>query len=625
MNYLSIEHLTKSYGDIILFDDVELHLNEGDKVALVGANGSGKSSLLKIISGSDLPDSGSVQINKNISWAFLTQDPKFNPEDTVDQAIFDSENSLLKLLKEYDYCMNNAETVSPERMEAAMTEMTERNAWDYDVKIKMILSKLKLDTIKQQIKYLSGGQKKRIALAQILIEDHDFLILDEPTNHLDLDMIEWLEDYLSRAKQTILMVTHDRYFLDAVCNEIIDLDMQQLVPYRGNYQYYLDKKEEMIASENSSIDKARNTFKKELEWMRRQPKARTTKSKSRIDAFYEVKKAAQKKRHEEDIKMDVKMTRLGNKIVNMKNVQKAFGDLKVLDGFEYSFQRGERIGIIGKNGVGKSTFLNMIAGLEQQDAGTIDVGDTVSFGYYTQSGIKLNEGKRVLDVVKDIAEVIPLGNGSNLTASAMLTLFNFPPKKQHVWVDTLSGGEKRRLYLLTILMKNPNFLILDEPTNDLDLKTLHTLEDFLLNFQGCVIIVSHDRYFMDKLVDHMFVFEGEGKIRDFNGIYTEYQEELKAQKKESRKESKSTESKSPTTADKPKEEIRKLSYNEKREFEKLDVEVPKLEDKKKKLEEDMSAPGLSNEQVMEMSQELSTLLIELEEKTMRWMELAEFM
>lgn len=620
MNYLSVENLTKSYGDIVLFDNVDLHIDEGNKVALVGANGSGKSSLLKIIAGLDIADSGTCQINKNISWAYLTQDPIFNPEDTIDQAIYDSSNPLLQTLKEYDYCMNNAETIDPDRMEKAMNQMQEKNAWDVEVKVKMILSKLKLDTITQQIKFLSGGQKKRIALAQILIEEHDFLILDEPTNHLDVDMIEWLEEYVSRSKQAILMVTHDRYFLDTVCSEIIDLDLQKLQVYRGNYQYYLEKKEEMINSENSSIDKARNTLKKEQEWMRRQPKARSTKSKSRIDAFYEVKKAAQIKRHDASVKMDVKMTRLGNKIVNMKNVKKAYGDLKILDGFDYNFQRGERIGIIGKNGVGKSTFLNMINGQEKYDSGHIDIGETVSFGYYTQSGIKLKEEKRVIDVIKDIAEIIPLGDGSKMTASGMLTLFNFPPKKQHTFVSTLSGGEKRRLYLLTILMKNPNFLILDEPTNDLDLKTLHTLEDFLLNFAGCVIIVSHDRYFMDKLVDHLFVFEGDGIVKDYNGIYTEYQEYLKVLKKGEKKEV-VVENKTEET---PTIEKRKLSYNEKKEFEELDNVIPTLENQKKDLEKKMCIPNISNQEVRELSESLSKLIIELENKTERWLELAEF-
>ena len=625
MNYLSVENLTKNYGDILLFDNITFHLNEGDKVALIGKNGSGKSTLLKIISELDISDDGSTKINPNITWNYLAQEPNLNEELNVWDAIFETDTPILRTIKEYEHCLANSETIAAERFEKALTAMEEASAWDYESKVKIILSSLKINNLQAIVKVLSGGQKKRIALARVLIEAPNLLILDEPTNHLDLDMIEWLESYLSTNKMTLLMVTHDRYFLDNVCDRIMDLDRHEIRTYQGNYAYFMEKKADLIASENSTVDKAKNLFRKEQEWMRRMPKARTTKSKSRINAFYEVKKVAQQKRHEDQLEMNVKMTRLGNKIINLKNVKKAYDDLNILDGFDYQFKRGERLGIVGDNGVGKSTFLNMIAGLEKHDAGNIDIGDTVKIGYYTQKGIQLKGDHKVIDVIKEIAEFIPMGDGSKLSASGLLTMFAFPPKKQQAYVSLLSGGEKRRLFLLTILVKNPNFLILDEPTNDLDLITLHTLEDFLLNFQGCVIIVSHDRYFMDKLVDHIFVFEGEGKIRDFNGIYSEYRLDLDDRKKLKKQiekgivEDPNAKKEETLKAEEPKV---KLSFNEKKEFEGLEGQIFLLEEKKTEIEAKL-AEGGDNQAIMELSNELSEVLAALSTKEARWLALAD--
>lgn len=636
MNYLSVENLTKHYGDILLFENITFHLNEGDKVALIGKNGSGKSSLLKIIAGIDIADEGETRINSNYNWGYLPQEPPLNPELNVWDAVFDSNNPTLSAIREYEYCLDHTDSVATERFEKALAQMEELKAWDYETKIKSILSNLKINDLERLIKVLSGGQKKRIALAKILIEAPQFLILDEPTNHLDLDMIEWLESYLSKQKMTLLMVTHDRYFLDNVCERILDLDRHEIRTYNGNYAYFMEKKADLIASESATIDKARNLFRKEQEWMRRMPKARTTKSKSRINAFYEIKKIAHQKREEDQILMDVKMTRLGNKIVNIKNLKKAYGeDTIILDGFDYNFRKGERLGIVGDNGVGKSTFLNMIAGLEKQDSGHIDVGETVQIGYYTQSGIQLKGDRKVIDVIKEIAEFIPMSDGSKLSAASLLIMFAFPPKKQQAYVSTLSGGERRRLYLLTILVKNPNFLILDEPTNDLDLITLHTLEDFLMNFQGCVIIVSHDRYFMDKLVDHIFVFEGKGQIRDFNGIYSEYRIDLDERKRKQRQEARELEElqkaikqeekdqqNQSQTAIKPSSEKKKLSFNEKREFESLEGEIFELEEQKTELEAELSKGG-DNKTIMELSAKLSDVCSQLQDKETRWMELAD--
>ena len=643
MNFLAVENLTKHYGDILLFENITFHINQGEKVALIGKNGSGKSTLLKIVAKKDIADSGQTKIHPEVTWGYLAQEPLLNENTSIWNALFDSPNEKLRIIKNYEYCLENSEKIAPEEFEKALTAMEEAKAWDYEVKVKAILSNLKITNLDQQVKELSGGQKKRIALAQILMEAPEFLILDEPTNHLDLDMIEWLEGYLSAQKMGILMVTHDRYFLDNICDRILDLDRHEINTYKGNYAYFMEKKAASIASENATVEKAQNLFKKEQEWMRRMPKARTTKSKSRIDAFYELKKVAHQKREEQSIVMDVKMTRLGNKVVNFKKVNKSFGDLKILENFNYNFQRGERVGIVGDNGVGKSTFLNIIAELEKQDTGHIEWGDTVKIGYYTQSGIKLKEERKVLEVIKEIAEYIPMGNGSKLSASALLTMFAFPPKKQQVYVSALSGGERRRLYLLTILVKNPNFLILDEPTNDLDLVTLHTLEDFLQSFQGCVIIVSHDRYFMDRLVDHIFVFEGAGKIRDFNGIYSEYRLDLDERRKAEKKRAREAEQKKKEEAeliaqlqneDKLEEERtrnqqiqkaqkkRGFNNNERREFAQLEEEIPILEEKKAEIESELNQTS-DSKKIMKLSQKLAEICSELAIKEERWMELAD--
>jgi len=628
MNFLSVENLTKHYGDILLFENITFHLNEGDKVALIGKNGSGKSSLLKIIAGLDIADEGKTSINASIEWNYLAQEPDLREDLSVWDAIFMTETPVLKTIREYEFCLNNSETISGERFEQALSAMEEMNAWDYESKIKTILGNLKIYDYQAKIKVLSGGQKKRIALARVLIEAPQLLILDEPTNHLDLDMIEWLEGYLSVQKMTLLMVTHDRYFLDNVCHKIMDLDRHELRTYNGNYAYFMEKKAAAIASENATIDKAKNLFKKEQEWMRRMPKARTTKSKSRINAFYDIKKIAHQKRQEDAISMNVKMTRLGNKIIHLKNVKKSFDTLKILDGFNYQFKKGERLGIVGDNGVGKSTFLNLLAGLEQQDSGHIDQGETVQIGYYTQKGMELKQDRKVIDIIKEIAEYIPMGDGSKLSASGLLMMFAFNPKKQQAYVSTLSGGERRRLFLLTILVKNPNFLILDEPTNDLDLITLHTLEDFLLNFQGCVIIVSHDRYFMDKLVDHIFVFEGNGKIRDFNGIYSEYRIDLEERKKQAKKEEKELKQKEENPQNSIAQQTdntipkKKLSYKEKEEFEGLEQIIFDLEESKKALENQL-ASCQDNQQIRELSEELANICSAISIKEARWMELAD--
>jgi len=542
MNYLSIENLTKTYGEKTLFKNISFGIEQGQKLALIAKNGSGKSTLLRIICGKDIPDSGNIVSRNGISIAYLDQDPQFDEQSNVIENIFRADNPILKIIKEYEFCLEEVNldpsTENLEKLQQISAQMDDAAAWDYDVKVKQILFELKVTNLHQAISETSGGQRKRVALSRVLIEAPDLLIMDEPTNHLDLAMVEWLENYLSRQDMALLMVTHDRYFLDNVCDEIIEMDNHQLYRYKGNYSYFLEKKAEREFNEGRETDKARNLMRTEIEWMRRMPKARGTKSKARIDAFYDLKDKAAGKAKQQALQLNVKMNRIGGKVIELKKLYKNFGDLKVVKGFDYTFKTGERIGIVGKNGVGKSTFLNMLMGLEQADSGKINVGETVVFGYYSQQGMILNEDKRVIEVVKEIADVIPMGDGSKITASQFLQLFQFPPDSQYTYVSKLSGGEKRRLYLLTVLMKNPNFLILDEPTNDLDLLTLNTLEDFLLNFKGCLLIVSHDRYFMDKLVDSLFVFEGDGIISGFTGNYAEYrdkQEEIERIEKENSK------------------------------------------------------------------------------------------
>ncbi len=633
MNYLSIENLTKTYGEKTLFKNISFGIEQGQKLALIAKNGSGKSTLLKIICGKDIPDSGNIVSRNGISIAYLDQDPQFDEQSNVIENIFRADNPILKIIKEYEFCLEEVNldpsTENLEKLQQISAQMDDAAAWDYDVKVKQILFELKVTNLHQAISETSGGQRKRVALSRVLIEAPDLLIMDEPTNHLDLAMVEWLENYLARQDMALLMVTHDRYFLDNVCDEIIELDNHQLYRYKGNYSYFLEKKAEREFNEGRETDKARNLMRTEIEWMRRMPKARGTKSKARIDAFYDLKDKAAGKAKQQALQLNVKMNRIGGKVIELKKLYKNFGDLKVVKGFDYTFKTGERIGIVGKNGVGKSTFLNMLMGIEQADSGKINVGETVVFGYYSQQGMILNEDKRVIEVVKEIADVIPMGDGSKITASQFLQLFQFPPDSQYTYVSKLSGGEKRRLYLLTVLMKNPNFLILDEPTNDLDLLTLNTLEDFLLNFKGCLLIVSHDRYFMDKLVDSLFVFEGEGIISGFTGNYAEYrdkQEELERIEKENSKlknKSVSIENAEVPSNIAASEKKNKLSFKEKYELEQLEKEIPVLEKEKEQLTEKMniaSGNHLELQQAAERFAEVSNLL---DEKSMRWLELSE--
>ncbi|MCK7558102.1 ATP-binding cassette domain-containing protein [Chitinophaga sedimenti] len=537
MHYVTVEGLTKSFGEAPLFEDISFHIEEGDKIALVALNGSGKSTLLRILCGKDVPDAGKVWIHKDVTVVMLEQNHGFDLQKTVIENIFDHSHPILNAIREYELLTDEDAEPDPIALTDAIAKMDELGAWHFDSKVKQILGKLNIHHLDQKVGSLSGGQQKRVALAKVLIDigfehKHTLLIMDEPTNHLDVSMIEWLENYLDQENVTLLLVTHDRYFLDSVCNEIMELDNRQLYIYKGNYENYLEKKAAREESEKASVEKARNTYRKELEWMRKQPKARTTKSKSRQDAFYEVKERASAKLESQQLELNVKMSRLGGKIIEMKKVYKAYGEKVILKGFDYTFKKGERVGVVGKNGAGKSTFVNIIMGHESADSGKINVGDTIIFGNYSQEGLKIKEDMRVIEFVKNIAENFPLADGTKVSAAQFLQLFLFPPEKQYTYVSRLSGGERRRLHLLSILFRNPNFLILDEPTNDLDLPTLSILEEFLLNYQGCILIVSHDRYFMDKLVDHLFVFEGEGEIRDYPGNYTQYREWQKDQEKQ---------------------------------------------------------------------------------------------
>ena len=616
MNYLSVQDLGKSYGIQTLFKGLNFGIDQGQKVALVARNGTGKTTILRALAGVESADTGLVVFRKGIRIAFLQQESHFGNAKTVYQAIFESENPLLSAIQEYEAALLNPENA--DAFQKAFDKMDQLEAWDYEVKVKTILSKLKLDELTQELSVLSGGQKKRLSLAKILIEQPDFLILDEPTNHLDLAMIEWLQEFLTKENVTLFMVTHDRYFLDAICNEILELEEGDLYRYKGNYTYYLEKKQERQTVMQTNIDKAKNLYTKELEWMRRQPKARGTKSKARIESFYDVEKSAKKRIKNDKVQLEVQMTRLGSKILELHKVSKSYGDLKILDQFTYTFKKRDRIGVVGKNGVGKTTVLNMLTGTETIDAGKIVTGDTVVIGYYTQSGMKMDEGKRVIEIVRDIAEYIPLAGGRKLTAAQMLERFLFTKDAQWKHVSVLSGGEKKRLYLLTILMKNPNFLILDEPTNDLDLITLKVLEDFLDEFEGCMITVSHDRYFMDRLVDHLFVFEGEGQVKDFPGNYTDYRENVAADGK--------------LKIDKPKlkdpvkdraSEKRKLTYNEKKEYDTIESVIDGLEQEKAAIGTQFNDAGLDAEKMKELGVRLKEIEEERAFKTNRWMELAE--
>jgi len=630
VNYLSVESLSKSYGPKQLFDNISFGLNQGQRIALIAKNGAGKSTLLKILTGKEIADAGNVTFRKDITVTYLDQNPLFDENSTVIEAIYNTGNPALNAVRAYEDALEAFEKdyndTTQAQLEKATAKIDELNAWGIDSKVKEVLQRLKIAFLDKKISMLSGGQKKRVALAKVLIDEPNLLILDEPTNHLDVEMIEWLEDYLVSLDMTLLLVTHDRYFLDSVCTEIIELDNNKLYNYKGNFQYYVEKKAEREQIEGSEIDKAKNLYRRELEWVRRMPKARGTKSKSRLNAFDDTKEKAFSGKTETKLELGVKMSRIGGKILEFIHIKKAFGATKIVNDFSYIFKKGEKIGVIGKNGVGKSTVLNMIMGMEKPDAGTIQAGETIVFGYYSQEGLKLNEDKRVIEVVKDIAEFIPLADGSKLSASGLLTKFLFPPDVQYSMVSKLSGGERRRLYLMTILIKNPNFLILDEPTNDLDIVTLSVLEDFLTAFQGCVLIVTHDRYFMDKMVDHLFVFEGEGVVRDFPGNYTEYRDKKDLEDKNGSaapapnpiKAIEEVKATTTTNSDK-----RKASFKEKFEFEQLEKDIAKLEEEKSRLTELLSSGNAPANEIAEYSQQIGKVIAELDEKGLRWLELSE--
>ena len=614
LNYLTVENISKSYGELTLFENVSFSIHKDQKIAFVAKNGSGKTTILNILSGKDQADSGKITYRKGLKTSFLAQDPELNENLTIEESIFDSDNAILNVINTYHKALQTPE--DEEAYQKAFEAMERFNAWDFETLYKQILFKLGLEDLKQKVSQLSGGQKKRLALANALINKPDLLILDEPTNHLDLEMIEWLETFFAKENITLFMITHDRYFLERVCNEIIELDQGEIFNYKGSYSYYLEKKEARIEREAVETNKSKQLYKKELDWMRRQPKARTTKSKSRIDDFFEIKERAHKRRKDHVVQLEINMERLGSKIVEFHKVSKAFDDNIMLNKFDYMFQKGERIGIIGKNGTGKSTFLNLITNTIKPDSGKIVLGETVKFGYYTQNGIDVKPDQKVIDVVRDYGDYIPLKKGRQISAQQLLERFLFDRKKQYDFVEKLSGGERKRLYLCTVLIQNPNFLILDEPTNDLDIVTLNVLENFLLDFPGCLIVVTHDRYFMDKIVDHLFVFRGQGVIDDFPGNYSDFRTyedsipkgstENKSEKKQWKKDSNS-----------------QLSYNEQKELKNIESKLKTLEFNKKELEAKFNNETLSPEKINELSAELQQIIETIEEKEFRWLELLE--
>ena len=620
--YLQAEQISKRFADYMLFEGISFTIFKDQKVALIAKNGAGKTTMMEILAGNEEPDSGSITRTKDVKIGYLRQNPDLDVHLTVLEQALKSDNPALQVVREFENALKHNDQKAIEELSVKMDEL---HAWDFDVKVKQILSQLKIDNFDQRVGELSGGQQKRLALANVLVNDPDLLLLDEPTNHLDLEMIEWLEMYLEKTNCTLFMVTHDRYFLDRVCNEIIEIDQNQVYGYSGNYSYYLEKRQERIEQQQASTEKAQNLLRTELDWMRRMPKARSHKAKYRIDAFYDLKEKASFRRREDNLELSIASSRMGSKILELDHISKAYGDLKLIDDFSYKFSRFEKVGIVGKNGTGKSTFLNVITESISADRGIVGWGQTIKIGYYRQDGMDFKPTDKVIDVVKAIAEVVTFEDGNRMTATQLLTRFLFPPESQYGLIEKLSGGEKRRLYLCTILMQNPNFLILDEPTNDLDIMTLNVLEDYLAAFDGCVIVVSHDRYFMDKIVDHLFVFEGAGKIKDFPGNYTIYrnsveEEEEKAKEKE-KAQAQAKEQK--TQVQKPKQQSQKLTFNEKREFEQLEKDLAALEDEKTTLEEQMNSGELSQDELVEKSQRYADLKDELDEKELRWLELSE--
>lgn len=622
MQYLSLENINKSFGEKVLFDNINLSISKGDKIALIAKNGSGKTTLLKVIAGTEgiEGEHAKIQTAKGIKIAYLEQAPHFHPDANVLEAVLDSDQPEVQAIRNYEEAMQTGDNTA---LEQALVKMEDLKAWDIEHRMREILSKLNITNLKQKVGQLSGGQRKRIALAKIILRDPDFLILDEPTNHLDIDMIEWLESYLETSRLTLFMVTHDRYFLERVCNTIIELDRGKIYPYRGNYSNYLEKKEARVANEAVVLDKTQKLFKKELQWIRRQPKARGTKAKSRVDDFQEIKQKAHQKLDEDEMSIQIKSARMGSKILEAHALSKSFGDKHILKSFSYKFKKGERVGIVGPNGAGKSTFLQLLTGQLKPDGGKVVVGDTVVFGYYTQSGINLKEDRRVIDAIRDIAEYIPLEKGQKLTAESLLEKFLFPRSQQRVYVSQLSGGERRRLYLLTILMANPNFLILDEPTNDLDVITLNVLENFLLDFPGCLIIVSHDRYFTDKLVDHLFILDGAGGVKDYNGNYSKYREEktieVREQQRAEREKRKAEEAKTNTIE----QAAKQLSHEERKAIKRVEKAIEKLEEKKNVITLKFAEAGITPDQIAELSKELSEVKKQLEEKEEEWFMLSE--